>query len=1632
MAVNPICQVREGAGPWVATTNGVDVTPGATISIKLADVTDVTDWYLQVTGTDETTTPPTLTDVNPITNKVTAPTSIVTFTMPAGTGRALLFSSLVTGTGGPLSTTFSIYALTDHSRRVGSAGEQREGDSSYGWASIVNPLIRTGAGVLYYNDAATSPSWGVDNVQDALDYLKAGGGFSAGGDLTGSGTSQTVSYIRGVISPDPILALHGKDTRVVEDYSPDLYSPYAAVSDGTYLYVGVYNYMESWGWWGNGIVHKLRPLGDGSTLEVVAKVDLAATLPEIVHITGLAADSTYLYAVTPDTENIAIINKATMAVVGWGWMGSGMFPSSVCADGAGNFYCYGTDGGNYIVGKFSTAACLGQPPGTVTYSSSYVAPGTLNQISFGGGYVWAVDYGSGAGTQKIDPATMTLVISDSGATAGMESFYAFGSLWVIEGTSPTPPARISRLDPTTLALQATVTLPTSMVYGVSHLAFGPDSSGTPNARLYASSESYPYIGIINPLTNAFEAVFAPGGTEHAGVAAIGNVVYAMAYVSNPQDRPNGIFFVDYPMGTAGQCVYKPRLEYQSQGKDDLGYIGWAHGESGYPQGKIGQVPSIRDQRAEPVDMAYDFYADPAIEQIGRIWIVRSRPNDVIVWDVDTDAFGYTIPLAYAGDSFAPHTILISPKYVWVSGTRGHIVKIDRVTRDVLDYRLKVPTDAYAVEGLAWDDTHGCVLTTVGGSDEFGIIYSLDATTHRFTQHDLSASINEYGRGIIVVGTDAFFFGTANLWKIDLTTWTVTATAAIPNPNAGRIRSKYEAGYIWFISQWGTDLARVDPATTTVSSITVGTDTMGLCYDGDDDIVAVTMSGTTVIQYVTTPTGVMALGSSIPAAVPLTMGGIVYDSSWSYLYFTLERLSPPYHAVLNSTWYGWSGTIPDPDTGPTVDAWLNGTLEWVDASGFTAGGDLTGSSSSQTVVGLRGRAITSTTPTTGQVYYYTGSQWAPGTLASDVTGSFTSNTVARLRGRTISTTAPTNGQVYAWNTGLSQWVPSTPGGLPTATLAEDLVTWDGTAWVAKQPPAGIVNFVAGESLLSNGIVVWDRDRTGATTNYYAYRTRMTAPFAWGWTTEDDNSYTIAAAWRTGSFLDGQYLYDAAALGNLAVVVAWYESNAINLRAVTTPYNTTARTWSVAAGAGLTSISTAGACTDVCVVALSTTKFVVGWIYSGSIYLCACTYVSPASGFTYGTPVQVQDGVGTVTNAISIALEKGPFSYASDDATTDLYFAYAFGRSTNLGYIHTGRILSGTDTIVLASTVELTTATPFGSATCPPVCITLKSLGDQSVHPGTSSVVYGVLYGDTARAVDTYHFWFQWERAFGYDQVQLSGYWRLGTSGSVWRIDEDMDSTGPYYLLDGATANPGFGDFLGKKWVSVFRATHASFNTRMVLASGTVPFPGSTPCPNRPKILPYNTSTQWGVSSITITALDHETFAWGGRLTVAPAEAGWSGKVPIGVGTGTYKDGVVSFNLGSHINKASGTIYGNYFVPTTANARQRFKTVKLSNNRFMLIFSGRTNPATPSDVSMAYHCFVSEQPYVAGVMQEAATIGQTKRCAIYGGISRSATGLIPGAYYYWSTGDYTSEFEFGRASDATSILLTLGREMNRRSR
>jgi hypothetical protein len=165
-------------------------------------------------------------------------------------------------------------------------------------------------------------------------------------------------------------------------------------------------------------------------------------------------------------------------------------------------------------------------------------------------------------------------------------------------------------------------------------------------------------------------------------------------------------------------------------------------------------------------------------------------------------------------------------------------------------------------------------------------------------------------------------------------------------------------------------------------------------------------------------------------------------------------------------------IPISTTHPSTNQVLqyNGTT-WGPTSllpGFIAGGDLSGTSINQTVIGLQAVPISATLPTTNQILQYTGTAWAPAsapitfTAGGDLSGSNTSQTVIGIHGIPVSSTAPTTGQVLEYNG--TQYIPTSI----TATLAGDVIGPIGANTVT-----GLYdNPLASTSPVASAVPVWD--------------------------------------------------------------------------------------------------------------------------------------------------------------------------------------------------------------------------------------------------------------------------------------------------------------------------------------------------------------------------------------------------------------------------------------------------------------------------------------------------------------------------------------------------------------------------------
>lgn len=105
--------------------------------------------------------------------------------------------------------------------------------------------------------------------------------------------------------------------------------------------------------------------------------------------------------------------------------------------------------------------------------------------------------------------------------------------------------------------------------------------------------------------------------------------------------------------------------------------------------------------------------------------------------------------------------------------------------------------------------------------------------------------------------------------------------------------------------------------------------------------------------------------------------------------------------------------------------------------FTAGGDLSGTSTLQTVIGLQGKPVSTLTPSSGNVLTWNVSTgWTPEpnvgvfTAGGDLSGTDTSQTVIGLQGNPVSALAPTSGYVLTWNVSTG-WTPEASTGVFTA-------------------------------------------------------------------------------------------------------------------------------------------------------------------------------------------------------------------------------------------------------------------------------------------------------------------------------------------------------------------------------------------------------------------------------------------------------------------------------------------------------------------------------------------------------------------------------------------------------------------------
>src|SRR5258708_7231554 len=142
---SPICLVNSAS-----TANGSNVTPSSSVTISLQSVAGVNVWAIRCVGTDD------LHDADTITASMTVNyiTKTATFTAPANNS-ALIFESKVNQgvrngvADSSLVTTFGVYSVTTTAERVVAANERNEGNTQFGWVTVLNSVSRAvGGGVI--------------------------------------------------------------------------------------------------------------------------------------------------------------------------------------------------------------------------------------------------------------------------------------------------------------------------------------------------------------------------------------------------------------------------------------------------------------------------------------------------------------------------------------------------------------------------------------------------------------------------------------------------------------------------------------------------------------------------------------------------------------------------------------------------------------------------------------------------------------------------------------------------------------------------------------------------------------------------------------------------------------------------------------------------------------------------------------------------------------------------------------------------------------------------------------------------------------------------------------------------------------------------------------------------------------------------------------------------------------------------------------------------------------------------------------------------------------------------------------------------------------------------------------------
>jgi hypothetical protein len=165
--------------------------------------------------------------------------------------------------------------------------------------------------------------------------------------------------------------------------TPSFSAPVTMAFDGSHLWVGDLN---------TAIIQKVNVTNDMPG--VVASVNLSSHGVSQVREIKYDSGSGLLFVSTLDDRRVIIVNKTTNAVVGFMNLASdGALPNgrarSVTFDGAGNVWSLERDHDTSFMRRYNIASVLANYPLEGDQTAGWAVPHFMEQLSFGGGFIWA-------------------------------------------------------------------------------------------------------------------------------------------------------------------------------------------------------------------------------------------------------------------------------------------------------------------------------------------------------------------------------------------------------------------------------------------------------------------------------------------------------------------------------------------------------------------------------------------------------------------------------------------------------------------------------------------------------------------------------------------------------------------------------------------------------------------------------------------------------------------------------------------------------------------------------------------------------------------------------------------------------------------------------------------------------------------------------------------------------------------------------------------------------------------------------------------------------------------------------------------------------------------------------------------